>query len=1426
NTEALIRGRAGGQAAASSNKDVKPRGSREAKSSPQHADSDQNKETSRSSSSTATRTMLSSSLTNTLVAQSSNSPIRPEQTDSAALPLSSAHISPDWSRTSIHEMKARNLRDVHVPAVQEAQIRPSGKSRGQALSPSRDNAKATAPSTPLAARAINPLGMRDAEAVNSVALVAEDREQRRKLDFERSGGRRVVSEKRGEGVSCKSSADARDLMSVALPRRFGERSTSPGASAAGHVTVSLRAEVSSRSSRDSRGHSARSTNRTCYESCAQSLDSNGRCHPLRAIAGGLSPSPSTALRRQATCEPPDKTNSNDSSLRSGQSTLRPRSATVPSAAPPFRSSYLSMSESGPDSANWRARGWLKASSRQEVGAVEADSRDRSISKCEKDSPHGGPHRSHWETSSQASAQDRPQVYAGGQVLTSSLQDGKPESSRGAGKCLPRSARSDTTATVTDDPLVQFPDSGHVSRPDADHPSSSSSATPRILGARKPPDKTLNKSSLHRLSRSGPDSANWRARRQPVALLLHDMDTTNPDQQKSVSSRSDHSSCGTRDRRWHSPQPDVVDSAASRAIHLHFHASARGPNPERPEDDAGDLKRVHAGGQTALSSCKDVKPPDVREVKKDPPQFIALGSKGQRLPSLKLNPATPRTYGRGDFALRCSGSGIGDGREVLCCSPDCLPLSTREAETVEQPYESGSGAKDEVSFFNGRGDNSPANTAWDFGRGTHARDSEAVSVFALPSARAPLDIAGRDEARRQTGILHRANVEWLEAHRDHAHPLLVVHMRRFHRASSTSALQPLRKDQEADVPDARALLPPRRPQDKRVGGNGLILHAEKPSRASSHAEVSDASTTACSSCSDATPQPGGRIGLAVMDGGCGMGYALGFSNNPGELIRAASSGDGNLSDVSGAQAVVPSPACPSTRKVVRHAERIRTTFCLRGSSEEVFSVNQEALARFEDCAGPASGICARSKHESAHEFCRDVYTGPAEKISAFQAAQEFPRRSGFALCEGGNALLDVVMLPHPSLLALCVKCRPLHGGEVSLRRARILSQQTHQISPFRAARLRHSCARDRDGNMDQDLSCLFADQDLPAALEHKTHLFPHRAPSTTAVRRSRPSQTTAPRHSLAQLRKMGAYCKARRFEHIRSTHGWGCMKISHGWRLSVAFSRVQEAGGQVSQYYRAVYDPPCAQRTPRHGRYSSQRIEERLNRRRRVGPYGPAPLPLGVPHLRLVFPLIALIIIVSLGARSSPDPSARPIRLLRSQPHLIHASQPDSLLFAFVLGASSCVPPPAWSWTLRNGFYIRSTPPDIRARTANGGAQGEVLPCSGCEEDMTSIWASALWPAGHGQSLNRGAPRLENLKNCLLGERLRAAGTGRVASRLVVEYNSDAGVHIFDLTRARRYTRTTRYPSAPAPDCRQRATTPRSPLPARLARSPLAGTELP
>ncbi|KAI5885366.1 uncharacterized protein SCHCODRAFT_02520825 [Schizophyllum commune H4-8] len=189
-----------------------------------------------------------------------------------------------------------------------------------------------------------------------------------------------------------------------------------------------------------------------HENAPQSRDSEGQRRALRASPDSLSPSPTSASRIQAACGTSDKTNSNDSSLHSGQSTSHPRSATVPSAGPPFRSSYPSTSESGPGSANWRARGWLKASSRQEVSAVVADSRDKSISKCEKDSPHGSPHRPHWEASTQALAQDRPQVYAGGQVLASSRRDGKPGSWHDAGKCLPQDTKSSTALTVLDQSL--------------------------------------------------------------------------------------------------------------------------------------------------------------------------------------------------------------------------------------------------------------------------------------------------------------------------------------------------------------------------------------------------------------------------------------------------------------------------------------------------------------------------------------------------------------------------------------------------------------------------------------------------------------------------------------------------------------------------------------------------------------------------------------------------------------------------------------------------------------------------------------------------------------------------------------------------------------------------------------------------------------
>ncbi|KAL1671293.1 hypothetical protein EV122DRAFT_226814, partial [Schizophyllum commune] len=548
---------AGGQTAVSSCNDVKPQRSRNAEwHAPQFFHWEAVTRTSRSLSPAAVGVALSSAQTDGDVARRSGLLKGLEVASSTPPSFSPAYVSPGPSRSSSCEMKAQNLRDIDDRAVQKVEARSSSMSRGHILSPSRDDAKATAPpALPLTARAIRPSGMRAAEAVNSNEYITKDCEQRREED---------------EGITCGSSADGHDLTSVALPRQFSKKPTSPDTSSRAHAVAKTRAKISSHGSRDDEKRSPQGAqpeynenpakysdwdgqdcalhvsadslspspsaaphrhaackppdratlNSSSPHSCeltshprsaavpstapslrssrwsttesgpdsvnwrtrgqlatllpgevgthdaglrsksiakcdrgkspAQFPDSDGHCRPPRASAGGLSPSPSTALHRQATCEPPDKTNSNDSSLHSGQSTSRPRSATVPSAAPPFRSSYSSTSESGPDSANWRARRWLKASSRQEVGAVEADSRDKSISKCEKDSPHGSPHRSHREASSQAFAQDRPQVYAGGQVLASSRRDAKPDSSSNVEKHLPQGVESDTFVTVPDD----------------------------------------------------------------------------------------------------------------------------------------------------------------------------------------------------------------------------------------------------------------------------------------------------------------------------------------------------------------------------------------------------------------------------------------------------------------------------------------------------------------------------------------------------------------------------------------------------------------------------------------------------------------------------------------------------------------------------------------------------------------------------------------------------------------------------------------------------------------------------------------------------------------------------------------------------------------------------------------------------------------
>ncbi|KAL1690554.1 hypothetical protein GGG16DRAFT_55520, partial [Schizophyllum commune] len=288
----------------------------------------------------------------------SDSPKGSGSADSAALLPSLAHISPDSPRSSSCEMKAQDLRDIDDQAVQKVEAQSSSTSRGHILCPSRDDAEAAAPPAPsLTVREIRPSGTRAAEAVNSDEYITKDCKQR---------------QKRGEGVSCESAADARDLMSVALPRRFGEKPTSPGASAAGHVTVGLRAEVSSRSSRDSRGHSARSTKHICDESPTQFADLNSQRHAQRASADGVSPSPSTASRNHAARKPPDKMTSNG--LGPCQSTPHLHCASVLSAVPVLRSSRQPASGSGPDSANGRAREWPAVLMQREIDPREGGER--------------------------------------------------------------------------------------------------------------------------------------------------------------------------------------------------------------------------------------------------------------------------------------------------------------------------------------------------------------------------------------------------------------------------------------------------------------------------------------------------------------------------------------------------------------------------------------------------------------------------------------------------------------------------------------------------------------------------------------------------------------------------------------------------------------------------------------------------------------------------------------------------------------------------------------------------------------------------------------------------------------------------------------------------------------------------------------------
>ncbi|KAI5821890.1 hypothetical protein K523DRAFT_358841 [Schizophyllum commune Tattone D] len=256
----------------------------------------------------------------------------------------------------------------------------------------------------------------------------------------------------------------------------------------------------------------------------------------------------------------------------------------------------------------------------------------------------------------------------------------------------------------------------------------------------------------------------------------------------------------------------------------------------------------------------------------------------------------------------------------------------------------------------------------------------------------------------------------------------------------------------------------------------------------------------------------------------------------------------------------------------------------------------------------------------------------------------------------------------------------------------------------------------------------------------------------AIRRSRLSLSTDFRHGPPLLGRMRAYYEARRSEWTQSVPPplvWR-MTVSHCQTPPVALLRKQEAGGQVSQEARAVYSPPYAHQMLRHGRRNSPLIDERLDRRQNVGPYGPAP-PRPDAHLRLAFSLPA----APSHSPASTRPTSRSFRVpLCPLGRFISACRPPVHLALVIYFAQ-------YSWFLLDGIYIRSTPPDPRVRTANGGAQGEVLP-SGREEDMTSVLA--LWPAGRGHLLVRGVQRSEKLKASLrsmaeLSTRRRLEGNG-------------------------------------------------------------------
>ncbi|KAL1749721.1 hypothetical protein FB107DRAFT_169092, partial [Schizophyllum commune] len=1395
----LKREHAGGQTAVLSRDDVKLR---HAHSAEEHAPplftcSAAAHPKSVSSSSAGTSVASSPAPTGSDVARGSDSPKDHGIMSSVTPTFSPAHVSPDLSCALSRELNARNLRGVDVLAIQEAQVRPGSECRGKVLAPSRDDAQATAPRAPSAARAINALGARAVDAAVSGEFVAEECEQWRILDFMIPGGSSAVNEERDEAITCKSPADARDLTSVALPCQFGEKVASPNASSHAHAMVETRARISLHSSREDEKRSPRSAEPGREESPARFPDLDDQHRALQTSADSLSPSPSTAPCRQAARKPPDKTT--------------------------VKSSSLHRSESGPDSANWRARGRPTALSPRKVNILEAGLRSKSIGERERASEasnleeddiqsrnasgdeKGSPqdaksdtsvvnfHHPRLEVPTQASAQYYSHAHAGGQVLASSRRDGNPKSLRSAGKCLPQGAKSSTASTVRDTsfraqamvkPCTQMSLHSCPNAPECSPPSAACdgneedtrayflnsngqcptphlsahallslpSTASRILAACGMPEKTsdcsspdscrpsqethpasvqssvtLPRSCCRSKDASEPDSANWRVR--PVAPKP-------PLREIGVNLK------GARNRKRHSPQLDVADTAAPRTFRLHFNAFEGGLLPEPQEDGMSDLKRVDAGGQTVRSSCKDVKPLDSREDKKDPPQVVASYSQGQRLPSSTLNPSTPSTCGRGNFALRRNGSSQG-GRDVLCCSPDSSPLSARAAEIIEQPYESGSGAEDEVGLIGGRGDDSP-DAARDCGHHMHSHIYEDEDVFALLAMHGPPDKPNACGVEDSTRLLASASQAGIRYSPDFKTSLVLLNALHMHQVLLMSAQSSAMCSPRADCLNTPTLVSPRKPPDKQLGGDIRTLSALQPPRT--------------------TRRLGEKISLAGEDRGCVAGHIRSSHDDSGGPTDVASLGDVRPPSEGDAQGlfellrpfpprklasfgrtvrIIPFRASYApVNECVRSLRSAQPTHPVESSRRQASASNSGASAQIDAWAQPVCAMRESSEQEVARRLRAGVRRGCCRNLSTRTTAlKSVPQASR--------------VRSSPRALALLINFPFLYAGEISLILEASVSQRLREPrTPRRTYCLfsqkgtrASTCAktetrRPTDGRA-RDGGSVSVPEEPAVRVAHELSSTSHSAGTIrdssprdagalvcTGGELTRPTEATVLSHSPIAVAEQGGQSIGQAFLAVLMIYAPRLFADrAQPITPSEVLLRAQESGGRVSRETCVVYKLPHARQMLRHRRCNSRLIDSRLDRRRNVGPHGPPP----GAHCRLAFSLPAT---PSHSQDSTHPPShsfrvscchlRRFISALRLPVHL-------ALVSRAVMYSARC------SGVLLDGIYIRSTPPDPRGRTANGGAQGEVLP-SGREEDMTSVLALARWRAGRDHLLDRGAPR--------------------------------------------------------------------------------------